>query len=118
MRWLLLAVVMFMIVGLTLPYGVQTITKSAPAGPQFEISFAASVHQEPITGRVFVFITKDSTCEPRLQVGGPFGGRNPFFSADVSQVKPGQTMMINIGSIGYPLDSLKDIPAGDYYVQG
>jgi len=90
----------------------------AQAGPglQFEITFPASVHAEPITGRVFVVIARDIIREPRLQVGS-WTGQTPFFGSDVAQLNPGQAAAIDAGTFGYPATSLKDIPAGDYYVQ-
>jgi hypothetical protein len=88
----------------------------APQGPRFEISFPASVHGKPITGRVFVVISKKDTPEPRLQAGS-WTLRSPFFGADVGQLQPGQPAVIDQATPGYPLKSLSGIPAGDYYVQ-
>ncbi len=85
-------------------------------GPRFEISFATSVHGQPITGRVFVVITRKDRPSPRLQVGS-WELRSPFFGEDVSQLKPGQSAVIDAKTSGYPLKSLSDIPAGEYYVQ-
>ncbi|MFB3813266.1 MAG: alpha/beta hydrolase-fold protein [Terriglobales bacterium] len=96
----------------------QTAVAPAPAAaPRFEIWFAASAHAQPITGRVYVIITRRSSPEPRLQVGS-WTQETPFFGADVSQLKPGEPAVIDANTLGYPLASLKDIPAGDYYVQG
>ena len=56
-------------------------------GPRFEISFPASVHASPITGRVFVMISKSSSREPRLQVGN-WGVQTRFIpDASVVQVR-------------------------------
>ncbi len=88
----------------------------AQAGLRIEISFPSALHADPITGRVFIMISKNGAREPRLQVGF-WGGQTPFFGADVEQLKPGQAAIIDAGTLGYPADSLKDIPAGDYYVQ-
>ena len=84
---------------------------------RFKVSFPASLHAEPITGRVFVAISNRETPEPRLQVGF-WGDTSPLFGADVVQLKPGETALIDGATLGYPLASLADIPAGDYYVQG
>ena len=88
----------------------------APPSLRFQISFAASTHAEPITGRVFVVISNRETPEPRSQVGF-WGDASPLFGADVDQLRPGQTAMIDGATLGYPPSSLADIPAGDYYVQ-
>ncbi|MGH8279481.1 MAG: alpha/beta hydrolase-fold protein [Gammaproteobacteria bacterium] len=87
------------------------------AALKFDLSFPASAHQGPITGRAFVFITESDRSEPRLQIYG-YNGSIPFFGKDVSGLEPGQTVVIDASSLGTVIDSLKDLPAGDYYVQG
>jgi hypothetical protein len=88
----------------------------ARTGPRFEVSFSASIRTEPITGRVFVIVSMTDAREPRLQVGF-WGGQTPFFGLDVDQLKPGEEAVIDAGTPGYPATSLKDIPAGEYFVQ-
>ena len=83
---------------------------------RFKVSFPASLQGEPITGRIFVAISNRETPEPRLQVGF-WGDTSPLFGADVVQLKPGETALIDGTTLGYPPRSLADIPAGDYYVQ-
>jgi len=83
---------------------------------QFEVSFAAGVHTGPITGRVFVAIAKAESPEPIRQIGS-WTGQTPFFAADVDQLAAGHAAVIDAGAMGFPADSLKEIPAGDYYVQ-
>ncbi|MGC1783002.1 MAG: alpha/beta hydrolase-fold protein [Acidobacteriaceae bacterium] len=87
-----------------------------PRGPQFEVSFPAAVHRQPITGRVFLFLTRDGVREPRFQAGGT-GADAPFFGKDVSQLRAGEAVRMDASILGYPVRSLVDLPAGDYYVQ-
>lgn len=87
-----------------------------PGGLKFEVSFPSSVHAEPITGRVFVVISTESQPEPRLRAGF-WGDAPPLFGVDVDQLKPGESATIDGTTLGYPTDSLRDVPAGDYYVQ-
>lgn len=86
------------------------------SGLRIEISFPASIHAEPVTGRFFFIIAKNGNTEPRFQAGS-WTQRNPLFGADVSRLQPGQAAVIDSTTLGYPLVSLKDVPAGDYYVQ-
>jgi len=86
------------------------------AAQRFEVSFPAAAHAEPITGRVFVFVSRDSTPEPRFQAGG-YSASVPFFGVDVHALRPGQPAVIDAGILGFPLTSLEDLPAGDYWVQ-
>ncbi len=81
----------------------------------FEISFSEDVFSGPITGRVYVMISRDKKREPRMQIG-----RNgtPFFGVDISQLPPGRDAVIDDTVLGSPVENLRDIPSGDYYVQG
>jgi hypothetical protein len=90
--------------------------KTPLSGLRFQISFPASAHAEPITGRVFVVISNRERPEPRLQAGF-WGDTSPLFGADVELLKPEKTTVIDGTTLGYPPTSLADIPAGDYYVQ-
>ena len=90
--------------------------KTPPSDLRFKISFPASAHAEPITGRVFVAISNREIPEPRLQVGF-WGDTSPLFGADVVQLQPGEAALIDGTTLGYPTNSLADIPAGDYFVQ-
>lgn len=92
---------------------------------RFEISFTGNVASEmaalglqvPVTGRLFVIITKDNSSEPREQinvVGVPFWGK------DVWNISADQTIAItgeDASAIGYPLERFADVPSGEYYVQ-
>ncbi len=86
------------------------------AEPRFEISFAAAAHSGPVTGRVFVAIGKTEAPRPMEQIGF-WTGSTPFFGVDIDQLPPGQAAVIDGTTPGYPAASLKEIPAGDYYVE-
>ena len=81
---------------------------------RFEISFPTSAHSEPITGRVYVMISRTNEKEPRLQIGRT---GVPFFGRDVERLAPGSTATIDETDLGSPVASLREIPLGDYYVQ-
>ncbi|HLW97550.1 MAG TPA: alpha/beta hydrolase-fold protein [Candidatus Acidoferrales bacterium] len=97
---------------------VKTARATTPqsSGPRFEISFPASVQAGPLTGRVFVMISQRDTPEPRLQAGG-WGDTAPIFGTDIDALAPGKAAVIDGSTPGSPMRSLRDIPAGDYYVQ-
>src|SRR5512140_2820951 len=84
------------------------------AALRFEVSFPAAAHDGPITGRVFVMIAKTGDREPRLQIGRT---GTPLFGRDVERLRPGQPALIDETDLGTPIESLRDIPAGDYVVQ-
>ena len=39
------------------------------------------------------------------------------FGVDVEGMKPGQEILVDESAFGFPIRSLKNIPAGEYYVQ-
>ena len=83
---------------------------------RFDVSFIPQAHEGPITGRVFVMVTRtvDKVPEPRLQIGRT---GVPFFGRDVERLAPEQIVSIDGTDLGSPIDSIHDIPAGDYFVQ-
>jgi hypothetical protein len=87
------------------------------AGVAFALTFPAAAHAQPVTGRAYVIISRDSDPEPRLEAGSVVQ-TVPFFGADVSELKPGTAAIIGDTTLGYPIAHLRDLPAGDYYVQG
>ena len=89
---------------------------TAAAETRFEISFPASLNGEPITGRVFVMISKNNRAEPRLQAGS-YQASVPFYGVDVDALKPGASAVIDGSTLGYQVESLSQLPAGEYYVQ-
>jgi len=88
--------------------------KPAPA-LRFEVSYPAAASPGPITGRVFVMIARKGQPEPRLQIGRT---GVPFFGRDIEGLAPGKAAIIDATDLGSPIESLKDLPAGDYAVQG
>jgi hypothetical protein len=83
-------------------------------GPRFEITVPAAVHQGPITGRVYIMVAQTDREEPRLQIGRTGA---PFFGRDIEGLAPGRAAVIDGSDLGTPLESLRDLPAGDYFVQ-
>ena len=107
----------FLAVGLAAAAAFGAIRLSAqqsPAGPRVEISFAQGVRSQPVTGMVYLAISKDNQSTPIQQVD-PEGA--PLFSKYVEQLAPGAPVTIGGDDRGHPVASLRDIPAGDYWVQ-
>ena len=85
------------------------------AADNFEITVPTSVRAEPLTGRVYVMISRTNDREPRLQTGR-LGV--PFFGHDVAALPPGSAAVITERDLGHPVWDMRDIPAGEYWVQG
>ncbi|MBN2409070.1 MAG: hypothetical protein JXE07_04980, partial [Candidatus Aminicenantes bacterium] len=87
-------------------------------GLKFEVAFPAEAHSEPITGRVYVILTANGPREPRLQTGFDFASGIPIWGKNVHSLKPGEAAVIDDQVFGFPLKSIREIPAGEYYIQG
>jgi hypothetical protein len=87
-----------------------------PAGPTVLVTFPASRSSAPLDGRLLLLVSTDSTAEPRFQVGdGP--GTQVVFGIDVDAWRPGGEARFEGDIFGYPVPSVRDLPAGRYWVQ-
>lgn len=91
-------------------------------GVRFELSFPASLRQEPVTGRAYVLITRSHDSQARSQRSfghQPVSSRTgePFFGVDVERVSPSEVIVIDDSAKGYPVAKITDLPPGDYFAQ-
>jgi len=92
------------------------VAQTPLASPHFEITFDKAAHAEPITGRVYVAISKTSDANRTpIQQAGETGV--PFFGVNIDQLAAGAVTMIDAKTFGHPVQSLREIPAGEYWVQ-
>ena len=89
---------------------------SERSGLEFAVSFSEDAHDGPLTGRVYVMLAESDRREPRFQVRRASG--IPFWGENVSGLEPGEAGIIGEDSFGFPLQSIRDIPPGEYYMQG
>lgn len=85
-------------------------------GPRLEVTVPATAHGQPITGRVYVIISRHERASLLDQIGS-WEQETPFFATDVAELRPGQAAILDGGTLGYPLRTLGEIPPGDYFVQ-
>ncbi|HEV2710875.1 MAG TPA: esterase [Edaphobacter sp.] len=72
-----------------------------------------------LTGHLILVVTKkagEGETEPRMQLGETYTSAQGF-GVDVSDLAPGQPIVIDDKTVGYPRKSLADLDAGDYTVQ-
>ena len=83
----------------------------------FEISFSETLSSEALDGRVLLVLSDDDEREPRFQIGnGP--DSQQIFGVDADALAPGHGGGHRRSRVfGYPVDSLADVPAGEYWVQ-
>ncbi len=83
---------------------------------RFEVSVAADLVEESVDGRVLLLISRSDDVETRFQrLRGP--SAIPIYGVDVDGLRPGDAAVIDVDTRGFPLESISEIPAGDYYVQ-
>jgi hypothetical protein len=91
-------------------------TKKNSSTLKFSISFTSEMSDQAQDGRLLLMLANNTKSEPRNQiVDGP--STQLVFGVDVEGMKPGDEIIVDGSAFGYPLLSLNDIPAGDYYVQ-
>jgi hypothetical protein len=88
----------------------------ADSNLQFEVSLSPEMETGPLDGRVILLISDPDEPEPRFQ---NLRSLNPpqIFGGDVEALGPGESTIIGYGSRGYPLESIAELPVGDYFVQ-
>ena len=84
------------------------------AETRFEISYDKSAAAGPLTGRVILVVSRTDRPEPRLQIGP---NTTPMFGVDAEGLQPGKSVVIDQTTFGHPVDSLSQVPAGEYFVQ-
>jgi hypothetical protein len=87
---------------------------------RFEVNVPASA---PLHGHLVLVITKRAEksaegriSEPRFALEENYESAQGF-GVDVDGLSPGTPIVINAKTIGYPLENLAALPAGDYTVQ-
>jgi hypothetical protein len=86
-------------------------------GARIEISFPESLSHGALDGHILLGISKNKEAEPRFQLDEMTASTAQFFGLDVDGWKPGSFAVIDSTTLGYPINSLDQVPAGDYYVQ-
>ncbi len=95
-------------------FGVLRLKAQATPELRIEISFSQAARSQPVTGMVYLALSKDNQSTP-IQQADPEGA--PLFSAFVEALAPGTPALITRENRGHPVASLADIPAGEYWVQ-
>lgn len=80
------------------------------------VSYSTAQSNKPLDGRLILMLSNNNKTEPRFQiVDGPT--TQIAFGIDVENWKSGESKAFTVSAFGYPIQSLKDVPAGEYYVQ-
>ena len=86
------------------------------AQTSFTVSFPGKTGNQSFDGRLILMLSKNNKEEPRFQIAdGP--SSQLAFGMDVENWKAGTVRTFTSNFFGYPIESLKDVPKGEYYVQ-
>ncbi len=89
---------------------------AALAAQSFSVTFPKEVSAMPLDGRLLLCLSTDPSDEPRNQIDDT-PRTQLVFGLTVDGWQPGQAVVVDATAWGYPIRSLKDVPAGEYTVQ-
>jgi hypothetical protein len=82
-------------------------------GQRIEVTVPSAA---PLNGHLILVIAKSSDSEPRMQLTEDYLSAQGF-GVDAENQPASQPIVVDAKTFGYPLHSLTDLEAGDYYVQ-
>jgi hypothetical protein len=91
--------------------------RSSVAKTKFVVTYAADKSREPLDGRLLLLLSTDKKDEPRNQISDTSLKSQQAFGMNVEGWKAGQQASFPADVLGYPVESLADVPAGTYQVQ-
>ena len=97
-----------------LPVALLALAASGSAATQVRVSVDRAAYAEPVTGRLIVVLSRHETPEPRYQIAP---NAVPSFAVDVSGLPAGNEAALGPDALGHPVDSLSQLPAGEYFAQ-
>lgn len=80
------------------------------------ISFSDKVSAKNLDGRLLLMLSNNNNKEPRFQIGSGLNNQL-IFGVNIDRLAPGVKVTFNENVFGYPIESLKDIKPGEYYIQ-
>ena len=107
------------VVAVAMSWAQRDASGAAPQGAplRFSVSFPEEVSREALDGRLLLLISKDEKQEPRFGISDTSLNSQQVFGIDVEGMKPGEEKSFDARVLGYPVESLAQIPAGSYSVQ-
>jgi hypothetical protein len=91
--------------------------QSANPSLRFEVTMAKGLIEKPQNGRLFVTVSANRQPDPRILIGNPGRHVPPVFARDVNNFSSNSTGVIDSSAAAFPIDSLAELPAGEYYIQ-
>src|SRR5581483_9364970 len=84
---------------------------------RFSVTLPKANRTAALDGRLLIILSKDTKAEPRMQVSNNPLTSQQIFGMDVEGLQPGATATLEGEAVGFPVETLADVPAADYTVQ-
>ena len=93
------------------------VRSAEPLGLRIAVSFPEALEKSAQDGRMLLILSKDDSAEPRFQVSDTGLNTQQVFGVEAEGQRPGQEAVFDASVLGYPLETLAEVPAGTYNVQ-
>jgi hypothetical protein len=84
---------------------------------RFEVTVARGLLEKPQNGRLFVTVSLNRQSELRNLIGNTGRDAAPVFARDLNNFSSDSKGVIDDRAAAFPIDSLGELPAGEYYLQ-
>lgn len=106
-------------------FGILIIMNSCSSTPDANnqttsgilIPFPTEHYEEVLDGRLIILIADNNEKEPRFQLRDD-SKTCQGFGMDINGWKVGEDCGFDLTAFGYPMQKMKDLPSGEYYIQG
>ena len=99
---------------------ISSVSAAAESGKnvgiEIRVSFGPELNKASVDGRLLVMLSTDPKEEPRFQITES-PKTQQIFGIDVEGLSPGQEAVIDSATLGYPIESLRQVPPGKYRIQ-
>ncbi len=83
---------------------------------RFSVLFTKEMNEQAQDGRLLLLLANNNKSEPRHQISDGLNTQL-VFGLDVEGMKPGDAVVVDATAFGHPIQHLKNVPAGEYFVQ-
>ncbi len=98
-------------------FGISCTDSKQKSKLKFSITFTQKMSDQAQDGRLLLMLANNDKSEPRFQINDGLTTQL-VFGIDVEGMKPGEEIVLTEeNTFGFPVQSLKDIPKGEYFVQ-
>ena len=106
-----------LIAGVACRSGIRRHQQQSGPGFRVCVSYPSELGAGPYDGRMLLMISDNDRQEPRFQVSARTDDAQPIFGVEVEGLGPGEEVVFDATTFGFPVESLARIPPGEYVVQ-